>query len=121
MYAVHCTRTGTLLSARHAMPVYTPAAAQSPAPDMTFATNCLRASGIIRKQLVQLDSVMHPPTSHLPAAAAAAAAQSQQPSTSSLMTGADQPQSSVTDIAAISRYFIIIIIIIIIIIVVIVA
>lgn len=29
--------------------------------DMTFTTNCLRASGIIRKQLVQLDSVMHPP------------------------------------------------------------
>jgi len=31
--------------------------------EMTFATNCLRASGIIRKQLVQLDSVMHPPQS----------------------------------------------------------
>ena len=28
--------------------------------DMTFATNCLQASGIIRKQLVQLDSLMHP-------------------------------------------------------------
>jgi len=31
---------------------------------MTFATNCLRASGIIRKQLVQLDSVMHPSSQH---------------------------------------------------------
>ena len=35
----------------------------SPLSDMTFTTNCLRASGIIRKQLVQLDTVMHPPSS----------------------------------------------------------
>jgi len=35
--------------------------------DMTFTTNCLRASGIIRKQLVQLDTVMHPPASSITA------------------------------------------------------
>jgi len=46
---------GTLSA--HSMPVY------SAASNMTFTTNCLRASGIIRKQLVHLDSVMHPPPS----------------------------------------------------------
>ena len=35
--------------------------------DMSFTTSCLRASGIIRKQLVQLDTAMHPASSlHLP-------------------------------------------------------
>ena len=31
--------------------------------DMSFTTSCLRASGIIRKQLVQLDTAMHPASS----------------------------------------------------------
>jgi len=47
-----CVYVATLSTA--AMPIYPTRS------DMTFATSCLRASGIIRKQLVQLDSVMHP-------------------------------------------------------------
>jgi len=75
----------------------TPAAAVYPArSDMSFATNCLRASGIVRKQLVQLDSVMHPTAPPLP-----------QPSTSS-STIADhhhqqQQQQRPANVAAASR------------------
>ena len=42
-------------------------AVSSPQSDRSFTTNCLRASGIIRKQLVQIDTVMHPPSSTAPA------------------------------------------------------
>jgi len=34
---------------------------------MSFATSCLRGSGIIRKQLVQLDNVLHPQSLTVPA------------------------------------------------------
>lgn len=73
------------LSSTPAVPVYPTRA------DMTFATNCLRASGIIRKQLVQLDSVMHP--SALPPP---------QQSTSS-STIAEQQQQRPTNVATTSR------------------